>query len=142
MPADLPFLDEHAIGVAAPREAVWAALQDYVAGSLVAPRDLRLRRLLLGTHPPGGFAIAAAVPPQHLELTGRHRFSRYRLVFALGEGDGTGTTRLSARSFAVFPGLHGAAYRTLVIGTRFHVLATRGMLGAVRTRALAATARP
>ena len=36
---------------------------------------------------------------------------------------------------AVFPGLKGRAYRTLVIGTRMHVLVTNRVLDSVRRRA-------
>ncbi len=66
-------------------------------------------------------------------LEGRHRFSRYRLAFEivpLGGG-----SRLKAITHAAFPGLVGQAYRTLVIGTKGHVVATTRILRAVKRRA-------
>lgn len=129
--SDLPFIDTHALVIAAPREAVWAGLRDY------AERSLRIDRAgplaaLLGTEPRAGFAIVASTPPQRLELAGRHRFSRYRLVFTLEETGGA--TRLSASSYAVFPGPPGRLYKLLVIDSRAHVLATRHLLHQVRRR--------
>ena len=56
---------------------------------------------------------------ERLVLTGRHRFSRYALVFEL-EPLGEHTV-LKALTYAVFPGLHGRVYRLLVIGSRAHV---------------------
>ena len=77
--------------------------------------------------------MAASVPGERLELAGRHRFSRYALTFSLQDGQ-PGVTRLAARSFAEFPGIHGRAYRALVISTRLHVLATRAMLRTIATQ--------
>jgi hypothetical protein len=65
-----------------------------------------------------------------LGLSGRHRFSRYLLVFQLADA-GDGTTAVSARTFADFPGVHGRVYQTLVIGSRAHVLAVRSMLRSI-----------
>jgi hypothetical protein len=50
-------------------------------------------------------------------------------------------TRVRARTHAAFPGL-GRLYRQLVIGTRIHVLATRGLLRATRKRAVRTTGPP
>ena len=50
-------------------------------------------------------------------MAGRHRFSRYRLLFALAADSRDGATRLSATTYAAFPGPHGAAYRFVVIGS-------------------------
>jgi hypothetical protein len=61
-----------------------------------------------------------------LVLAGKHRFSRYGIVFRVTPL-GSGST-LSAESRAEFPGLSGRAYQAMVIGTRGHVLATRGLL--------------
>lgn len=80
-----------------------------------------------------GFHVAAARAPEELWLAGGHRFSDYALIFRL-EPSGGGTF-LRAETRAEFPGLHGTAYRALVIGTRGHVLATRRILRAVRDRA-------
>ena len=67
--------------------------------------------------------LTIAAPHERLTLTGRHHFSRYLLVFDLGDAP-DGATRLRATSYAAFPGPHGRVYRTLVIGTRLHVVAT------------------
>lgn len=126
---ELPYLDEHRLGIAAPRDLVWAALMRYVA-SLGVSEGGPLARLL-GTEPRTGFAVSRAVPGQQLNLSGRHRFARYTLVFEVAEVP-DGQTVLCARSYADFPGLHGRAYRALVIGTRFHVVATRRLLRSIR----------
>jgi hypothetical protein len=91
--------------------------------------------VLLGTDPAPGFAVAATLPGERLELAGRHRFARYVLAFELRDGP-PGITRLAAQSFAEFPGLHGRAYRALVIGTRLHVVATRRLLREIRRSVL------
>ena len=123
---ELPFIDEHALDVRAPRAEVWSRLERFADRSLLSGGGPFHR--VLGTQPRPGFEVASSVPGEQLELAGRHRFSRYRLEFSLGDGETPDTTRLAARSFAEFPGLHGRTYRALVIGTRLHVLATRAML--------------
>jgi hypothetical protein len=107
----LPFVDEHATTVPAPPEAVWPAL----------PR------------PAVGFTVTAADEPRHLALEGRHPFSRYALVFRV-DPVGDGGSRVRAQTWAAFPGPHGRAYRALVIGSRGHVLAVKGMLAGVARR--------
>ncbi len=57
-----------------------------------------------------GFVVARAQAPRLLSLEGGHRFSRYRLEFAL-EDLGDGLTRLRAGTWAAFPGLRGRAER-------------------------------
>lgn len=129
------FVDEHRIRVAAPRDHVWKGLRRYVDASLVYERrDTPLLRLL-GTQPRSGFAVSREAPGTRLELSGRHRFSRYLLVFELADA-GDGTTEVSAQTFADFPGVHGRAYRTLVIGSRAHVLAVRGIVRSIRQATL------
>ena len=133
-PGELPYLDEHRIRVAAPRAVVWPALRHYAASSLRIGAGSPLTRLL-GTVPRAGFEVAEEVPEQRLGLAGRHRFSRYRLVFALADLPDGGTL-VSARSYAVFPGWPGRGYRALVIGTRLHVVAVRNMLRSIRRASL------
>jgi hypothetical protein len=86
-----------------------------------------------------GFRVERARPPAELALAGRHRFSRYALVFRIDDLPG-GTACLRAESRAEFPGAAGRAYRLLVIGSRGHVLAVRRMLAAVKRRAERAAA--
>ncbi len=80
-----------------------------------------------------GFHVAAADAPTELALAGSHRFSNYALIFRLDEISPQ-RSRLRAETRAEFPGLKGAVYRTLVIGTRLHVLATRRIIVAARRR--------
>ena len=90
---------------------------------------------ILGHDPPAGFEVEREIPGEQLDMAGRHRFSRYRLVFELADA-ADNETRLSARTYAEFPGLHGRVYRALVIGTRLHVLATNQILRSIRRAAL------
>jgi hypothetical protein len=110
-------------------------LEAYVDEVLATGRATLLTRLL-GTSPASGFGVASRVPQERIELTGRHHFSRYRFVLSLHDVPGE-ATRLNAKTYAAFPGPHGAAYRLVVIGTRVHVLATRRMLASVAARATA-----
>ena len=142
---DLPFVDEHAIGIEATERQTWDALlatlpsvfdRGYVgrAGWILGVEH-RARRGNLGeigsTLP--GFVVARAVPPAVLALLGQHRFSRYALIFRI-EKTGAGV-RLRAETRAEFPGAKGRVYRGMVIGTRGHVLVTRRILNAVKKRA-------
>lgn len=129
--ADLPFVDEIAVHVAAPPEAVWAIAARRAHGLAAARHDAPRR--LLGTQPPSGFAVTAEHAPREVRLAGRHRFARYELTFTVApEGDGT---RLAALTHAAFPGAKGRAYRALVIGSRAHVVVARLMLRAIAQRA-------
>lgn len=132
---DLPFVDEHQVEIAAPRDAVWIALRRYVDSSLGVGARSPVARLL-GSEPPRGFRVESQVVNSHISLTGSHRFARYLLVFALADGAGE-ETLLSARTYARFPGPHGQVYRYLVIRSKVHVLVTKHMLRAVRRLALA-----
>ena len=136
MESDLPYVDQHAITIDAPRASVWTALQRYAAESIGAAKGGWLARAiagLLGTEPRSGFAVAERESERRLALAGRHRFARYRLIFELDDG-APGATVLRASTYAIFPGVHGWLYRAMVIGTRVHVLATRGILHAIRRR--------
>lgn len=125
----LPFVDVHAIPIAAPRDVVWAALESYVFSSLQRAERNPVT-WILGARPRAGFRIQEQAPPTLLTLAGRHRFSKYRLVFELVEGEGT-NTELRATTFAAFPGVHGRLYRALVIGTRGHVIGVKHLLHSV-----------
>ena len=132
--SELPFVDEHSILIPASRDHVWRVLRRHVVSSLgVAERSPGAR--MLGTQPRAGFEVEREIPGEELDLAGRHRFSRYRLVFELVHA-AENETQLSARTYAEFPGLRGRAYRALVIGTRLHVLATNQILRSVRRAAL------
>lgn len=90
------------------------------------------RPLAAGSTLPG-FHVEVAEPGLELALAGSHRFSEYALIFRLADAS-AGRTRLRAETRAAFPGVKGAVYRTLVIGSRGHVLVTRRLLGAVAQR--------
>jgi len=131
--------------IAAPPAVAWESLLGTVSSSFGGGFGRRFARLLGCAEPvatgdpatPGstvvGFRVAEADPPRRLILEGRHRFSRYSLAFELEPREGE--TRLAATTRATFPGLHGRAYRTLVIGSRAHVLVTRRLLDGIRRRA-------
>jgi hypothetical protein len=131
--SDLPFIDEHSIRIPASRDQVWSALHRHVESTLRAGAHSPLT-WILGTQPRAGFEIEREVPGEQLGLAGRHRFSVYRLVFELVEV--ADETQLSARTYAEFPRVRGRVYRALVIGTRFHVLATQHILRSVRRAAV------
>ncbi|MUM17806.1 DUF2867 domain-containing protein [Mycobacterium sp. CBMA271] len=126
----LSYIDEHAIRIDAPRAQVWENLRRY-ADAMLRSAERSPLGALLGTRPRAGFAVNEVEPGQHLSLVGRHRFSRYELVFELGETK-DGGTQLRAQTYADFPGLRGRIYRALVIGTRGHVLATNHILRSVK----------
>jgi hypothetical protein len=143
----LPHVDEHSMEIVAPPVATWEALLRVVEGSFGSSATARIARLLgcadvdaSGPRPLAagsafpGFHVEAAERPRELALVGGHRFSDYALIFRLDEL-GDGRTRLRAETRAVFPGVKGGVYRTLVIGTRGHVLVTRRLLSAVTQRA-------
>lgn len=143
----LPHIDEHAAEIAASTEATWEALLRVVEGSFGSASTGRVARLLgcadIGASGPRPLDTGSALPGFHVEsadrqerlaLAGSHRYSDYALIFHLEEV-GEDRTRLRAETRALFPGLSGRVYRTLVIGTRGHVLVTRRLLGAVERRA-------
>lgn len=130
----------------APVEQTWEALLPVVRGSFSGRATGRVAGALgcnpaeasgevgrIGSTIPG-FVITRAIEPAVLALQGEHRFSRYGLVFRL-EPTRDGNTLLRAETRAEFPGLKGKVYRTLVIGTRGHVVAVNRILRAVRGRA-------
>lgn len=127
---ELPYIDEHVVRMDASRKLVWTALQRYTT-SLLRSAEGNPLLVLLGPKPRAGFAVAESAEQRSIVLVGQHRFSRYRLVFELTDAAGGGTL-VHAHSYAAFPGLHGRAYRALVIGTGLHVVATNYMLRAIR----------
>lgn len=140
----LPFVDEHQVVVNAPVQRVWDALESQFAGIAKSPFAAYARAISADPGSasgrpldPGatvpGFEVICSVPPERIELAGRHRFSRYRLVFHLAPQDGK--TLLRAQTYAVFPGVLGAAYEGLVIKSGAHRVMTRRLLAGVRRRA-------
>jgi hypothetical protein len=146
----LPYIDEHSVEIETPPAATWKALLRVAEGSFGSERTGKVARLLgcadtasSGPRPLTegsafpGFHVELAKPNSELALRGSHRFSDYALIFRLDESS-VGRTWLRAETRAVFPGLKGATYKALVIGTRGHVLVTRRLLNAVKYRAEAA----
>jgi hypothetical protein len=144
---DLPHVDEHSVEIGAGADAAWEALLRVAEGSFGSTATARFARLLgcadvarSGPRPLAsgstfpGFHVEAAARPRELALAGHHRFSEYALIFRLEPLDGD-RTRLRAETRATFPGLKGGVYRTLVIGTRAHVLVTGRLLNAAKQRA-------
>jgi hypothetical protein len=143
-----PYIDEYATSVAAGPERTWSALRSVLRSQLSGAAGAPLVKALgvAPAHAAGdwsgeldgatlpGFAVAQSTPHSRLELRGRHRFSRYALIFELDD-TGTGTTRLRARTYAEFPGARGRAYRALVIGTRAHRVVVHRLLRRVAQRA-------
>ena len=153
-PTPLPLVDEHAVDVDAAADRVWTALGaalDGAFGGGLSSAYARLvgcdpattsgpRPLAVGSTVPG-FRVRSVVPGRELVLEGRHRFSDYLLTFRLDDLPDLdpARTRLRAESRAAFPGLGGAGYRALVIGTRLHVVGVRRLLAGVRRAAAAAS---
>ncbi len=144
----LPHIDEHSAVSERGLQATWASLLHVVEASFssgLAPRFTRAlgcadtapggsRPLAPGSTLPG-FHVAEVSAPHRLVLLGSHRYSRYALSFTLEELDEDRRTRLRAETRAEFPGVKGTIYKSLVIGSRIHVLVTRRILVAVDRRA-------
>lgn len=136
----LPYIDEHAIDVGAPRDRVWVALAEVLRREIGGGSGVARA---LGCDPvdrtpgfdgsPGqtlpGFRVVESEPGRKLALRGRHRFSDYQLTFLLDDG------RLRAQTHAAFPGVLGRLYRAAVIGTGGHRIVTRRLLRQVARRA-------
>jgi hypothetical protein len=129
--SDLAFVDEYSRVVAATPERTWQELERYVDRLTTSSHRLLFR--VLGTVPRSGFEVAESDPSREVVLSGRHRFSTYRLVFRV-EPEGEGT-RLHALTYAEFPGLRGRAYRTVLMLSTGHRRATESMLKTVADRA-------
>ena len=147
MPDELPFIDEFDTTVMAAAPDVFLALSRRLARSLEG-RAVRLGARALGCAHQGcslalplaqgqegmGFRVAAVTEPKRLVLEGRHRFARYRLTFLVDPLE-ENRTHLRARTEAAFPGLTGALYRALVIGSGGHEVVVKRMLAAIAARA-------
>jgi hypothetical protein len=113
----LPYIDEHAITVNADPAATWSALPAI----------------------PFGFVLEEARPHERFALKGRHWFAAYRLVFVLTDvshDSHNPRTRVVAETWARFPGVKGAVYRALVIGTGGHRVVVRRMLKKIAAQSL------
>ncbi|HWE34907.1 MAG TPA: hypothetical protein VG410_15550 [Solirubrobacteraceae bacterium] len=130
---ELPYIDTHTVTVAAASEEAFDAVARTIprAGSS-GPLSLYAR--LIGCEHGKPFSVAASRRPTELVLAGRHRFSRYELVFQFAPR-GAATTVVSATTHAAFPGLGGRLYRAAVIGSGGHRIAMRAMLADLRRRA-------
>lgn len=144
---DLPFIDEFKVDVRAPRDLVFLEVAGRMGRSFEGPVPRWFSGLLRcvdrGTSytvPPSagqeanGFRVARVDAPSTLVLEGQHRFATYRLSFfvdALNEG----CCRVRARTDAAFPGLKGAIYRALVIGSGGHRIVVRQLLAGIARRA-------
>ena len=135
--SELPFVDEHSDpdpGTRADHVVERAAPVRRLVSAVPAARSPLTR--LLGTEPRAGFEVEQRGSGRTAAaMAGRHRFSRYRLVFELVDV-ADDETQLSARTYAEFPGWRGRAYRALVIGTGLHVVATNQILRSIRRAAL------
>jgi hypothetical protein len=134
MSDDLPLIDVHEIVIRAPRSVVFAAVERHAATYLRVGRRNPLGAVL-GAQARSGFAREAGAIDERVVLGGRHRFARYRLTFEL-DGDLMGPTRLVAKSYGVFPGVHGRMYRAAVIGSRGHVVVMKRILRSIERAAL------
>ncbi len=132
-------MDEHSVTVDAPREAVWKAVGQYARE--LTRSDHGLIGTVLGTEPRSGFDVSQQTEGKCLELSGRHRFARYRLVLALTEQPDR-ALKLSAISYADFPGARGRLYRAVLLGSGAHILAVRHMLRTISRHAYWRASRP
>jgi hypothetical protein len=143
---DLPHVDEHAVDVAAPEQAACDAVLTTLRAAFGGTGPRRTAALLgceprttTGWDRPGagttvpGFRVEVAEPPELVVVAGRHRFSRYGIVFRVEPAPAG--CRVRAETRAVFPGPHGALYRLAVIGSGGHVVATRRLLAQIARRA-------
>ena len=130
----LPFVDAWSVDIEAPPRQVWEAVLGFTPGpypSLAYRTWARLWRTdpaasngrashALGAERPG-FAVCEVVPPVTYALAGAHRFARYQLVFRI-EQRGPDASRLTAETFATFPGAAGRLYRFFLMDARMHAV--------------------
>ena len=149
----LPFVDAWSVDIDAPASVVWDAVLASAPGTQAGLTRRALAALLgadpaasngLASHALGaerpGFAVCEVVPPVTYALTGRHRFAVYQLVFRIDKR-GPGRSRLTAETFATFPGTAGRLYRMLLMDAKLHALVMWFMVRRVRRRAEATLRR-
>jgi hypothetical protein len=143
----LPFVDAWSVDIDAPARIVWEAVLASTPGARpgLAPRALAL---VLGASPADsnglashvigaerpGFAVCEVVVPVTYALSGQHRFSNYQLVLRIDQR-GPGQSRLTAETFANFPGPAGRLYRMLLMDFELHALVMWSMVRRIRRRA-------
>ncbi|MGJ0202986.1 hypothetical protein [Leucobacter sp. gxy201] len=135
---ELPLLDEHRTGAAAPPAAVWASLlacvggfdngaaRAYASAVRARPRFADGRFPEQGSAVPG-FAVSHIDRPRALVLSGRHLLSEYAMVI-LVDADVDDRVTVRIRSHATFAGLQGALYRLAVFGTGMHRILLKRLL--------------
>jgi hypothetical protein len=145
--ADLPFVDELAAEVAAPAAVAYLAATRRMARSFEGRGARVFSGFLRCVHrgnsfavPPSvgqegnGFRVARVDAPNALILEGAHRFATYRLSFFV-DPISDSRSRVRARTDALFPGIQGALYRALVIGSSGHRRIVRRMLESISRQA-------
>ena len=143
----LPFVDAWSVDIVAPPRVVWDAVLTTAPGTQGGPVRRAIAVLLkadpadsngLASHALGaerpGFAVCEVVAPITYALAGRHRFATYQLVFRIDQR-GPGRSRLTAETFATFPGTAGRLYRMLLMDAKLHALVMWVMVRRVRRRA-------
>ncbi len=88
---------------------------------------------VIGAERPG-LVVREVVPHATWAAAGRHHFAAYQIVFRIAPV-GAGTSRLTAETYAIFPGLTGRLYQTVVIALGPHALVMRLTLWYLRRRA-------
>ena len=121
----LPYIDEHAITVAASRDRTWPAVRRIICRDPHDPMSV-----------PIGFVLDEARPPERFALKGQHLFATYKWVFEL-DAEGPERTRVRSATWAHFPGLRGKMYRALVIGSGGHRVVVRWTLKRIAAAAIA-----
>jgi hypothetical protein len=91
----LPLIDIHSVAVKAAPEMTFDAVQLQFAGLLSGPVG-RLMSRLLECDPPAAFEVLEAQRPNLVVLAGKHRFSRYGIVFRISPTE-TGCTLSAER---------------------------------------------
>jgi hypothetical protein len=133
--------------VSAPPSAVWEALLAACPGPFPSTL-LRLWAVAWGAEPSAsnglgahvigaerpGFVVREVVPAATWAAAGRHRFAVYQVVFRITPAE-TGRSRLTAETYASFPGTAGRVYRAAIVRCGPHAMAVRAALWYLRRRA-------